>query len=363
MRAVLTMAPRRMELIEEAEPVAAPGEALLQVEAVGLCGSDLHLYLGDHPYTSYPQVQGHEFCGTILAFGEGYQGPLRIGQRVAVEPLVPCGNCYPCRRGRPNCCTRLAVLGVHRRGALADLLSVRVENLYPADGLDAELAALVEPVSIGLQAVMRGDVTSEDQVVVFGAGPIGQTILLAAKDRGARVLMVDKLAQRLELARRLGADLVVNAADDLAAIVSDWTAGDGPGVIFEATGVPAVIRQAVELVASSGRIVIVGLSTQEVALPVVEFTRKELTILGSRNNAGLFGQAVDLVRRRREAVHALITHRFPLEEVPRAMEFAVHHPTEAEKVMILVRNAASPAIDDRPPVAADRNSPQSSDRG
>ncbi|WP_376795795.1 zinc-binding alcohol dehydrogenase family protein [Thermogemmatispora sp.] len=342
MRAVVTVAPQQMELVEEAAPIAGPGEALLRVEAVGLCGSDLHLYLGDHPYVTYPQVQGHEFCGTILAFGEGYSGPLRIGQRVAVEPLVPCGSCYPCRHGRPNCCTRLAVLGAHRRGALAELIAVRTTSLYPVGDLDAELAALVEPVSIGLHAVIRGQVTAEDRVVIFGAGPIGQAVLLAARERGAQVLVVDKLERRLALAHRLGAEVVINAShEDVAAAVLSWTDGDGPAVIFEATGVPAVIRQAVELVASAGRIVIIGLSNQEVSLPVVEFTRKELTVLGSRNNAGIFAQAVELVQRQRAAVRALISHRFPLEETPRALAFALEHPTEAEKVLILVGPAAT----------------------
>lgn len=334
MRAVVTIAPRMMEVVERAEPMAGPGQALVRVEAVGLCGSDLHFYLGDHPYVTYPQTQGHEFSGTILSFGEGYQGPLKVGDRVAVEPLLPCGHCYPCRHGRPNCCTNLAVMGAHVPGALTDLIAVPVERLYPVGNLDPELAALVEPISIGLQAVMRGQVTAEDKVVVFGAGPIGQAVLLACKDRGASVLAVDRLTSRLDLARTLGADVTVQADENVAARIQEWTDGDGPGVIFEATGVPAVIRQAVDLVASAGRIVIIGLSNKEVSLPVVEFTRKELTVLGSRNNAGIFAAAVDLVQRNQERVRALITHRFPLEETALALDFALNYPTEAEKVII-----------------------------
>ncbi len=337
MRAVVTQAPKVMEVVEKPEPTAAPGQALISVEVVGICGSDLHLYLGDHPYATYPQTQGHEFSGTIVAFGAGYTGPLKIGERVAVEPLLPCGTCYPCRHGRPNCCTHLAVLGAHVPGALTDLIAVPVETLYPTGDLDEELAALVEPISIGLQAVFRGNVIADDNVVIFGAGPIGQAVLLACKDRNARVLVVDKLASRLELATRLGADRVMSADDKLAEIINDWTQGDGPSIIFEATGVPAVIRTAVDLVASAGRIVIIGLSNQEVSIPVIEFTRKEMTILGSRNNANIFGEAVALVQRNQDRARQLITHRFTLEETPQALEFALHHPTEAEKVLIHVR--------------------------
>ncbi len=176
--------------------------------------------------------------------------------------------------------------------------------------------------------------------MIFGAGPIGQAALLASVDRGAHVLVIDKVVSRLKLAEKLGAELTVNTvAGDVAQVVEQWTDGDGPAIVFEATGVPAVIRSAVELVASSGRVVIIGLSTQEVSLPVVEFTRKELTILGSRNNAGIFGEAVDLVRRNRERVRLLITHRFPLEQAAQALEFALHYPTEAEKVLITVGDA------------------------
>ena len=337
MRAIVTVEPRRMELMDRPEPEPRAGEALVRVEAVGICGSDLHLYVGDHPYVRYPQIQGHEFAGIVERFGGRYDGPVRVGERVAVEPLQPCGECYPCRQGRPNCCTHLAVLGAHVPGALVDRIAVRASALYPVGDLDPELAALVEPVSIGLQGVNRGAVTAEDMVVVFGAGPIGQAVLLGAVDRGARVLVVDRLAARLDLARQLGAEEVVDASvEDAPAAIADWTSGDGPGVVCEATGVPAVIRTAVDVVASAGRIVILGLSTQEVALPVLEFTRKELTILGSRNNAGVFGDAVALVRRNQARARLLITHRFPLERAPEAVKFALEHPTEAEKVMILM---------------------------
>lgn len=337
MKAAVTVEPRRMEIQEVAEPEPRPGEALVRIEAVGLCGSDLHFYLGDNPYCTFPQTQGHELAGTVMRFGDGYDGVLRVGDRVAVEPLRPCGACYPCRHGHPNCCTRLNVLGIHVPGGLTELYAVKATNLYAAGELDRELTALVEPVSIGLHAVVRGRVTAEDQVVVFGAGPIGQAVLLAAADRGARVLVVDRIASRLELARALGAELAIDTSRESAAeAIAAWTNGDGASVVVDATGVPALIRSAIEVVASSGRIVVVGISTEEVSIPVIAFTRKELNIMGSRNNAGVFGEAVELVRRNQEKARRLITHRFPLDQAPEAIEFALAHPAEAEKVMILV---------------------------
>ncbi len=335
MKTAVTLAPRRIELVDRPEPRAGDGEALIRVERVGICGSDLHLYHGKHPYASYPRTQGHEFAGIVLGYGGGGGGPVAVGERVAVEPLLPCGACYPCRLGRGNCCVRLRVLGAHVDGALTELIAVPTERLYPTADLAPELAALVEPVSIGVQAVARGGIGAEDRVLVFGAGPIGQAVVLAAVDRGARVMAVDRFGSRLDLARRLGAEATVEVgSDDLATAVAAWTGGDGPSVAVDAVGAPAVIRSCVDLVASAGRVVIIGLSDQEVSLPVIDFTRKELTIVGSRNNAGLFGAAVDLVSRRREEVGALITQRYPLAEVAAAIAFADEHPAEVEKVMI-----------------------------
>lgn len=337
MRAAVTVAPRRIELKDVPDPVVGPGEALVRVETAGVCGSDLHLYDGTNPYANFPQTQGHEFSGRVVAFGGPYDGPVQVGDRVTVEPIIACGACYPCRHGRPNCCTRLNVLGVHVPGAFADLIKVRAAAMFPAGDLDPELTALVEPISIGMQVVTRGQVTGEDTVAIFGAGVIGQAALLAANDRGARVLIVDKFASRLEIARRLGAEVMVDITrDDPQQVIAEWTAGDGPAVAVDATGAPAAIRAAIEVVAAAGRVVIVGISDQEVSIPVIQFTRKELTILGSRNNAGVFGQALDLVRRQRDRLRVLITHRLPLEQASAAMELALENPGEAQKVMLLV---------------------------
>lgn len=335
-KAVVTLGSRRMEVREVPDPKPGSEQALVRVQAVGLCGSDYHLYLGDHPYVTYPQTQGHEIAGVAETIDPDYGGPVRVGDRVAVEPLIPCGTCFPCRHGRPNCCTNLQVMGAHTTGALSEFVVVRTSSLYPVGDLDPELTALVEPMSIGLQAVNRAQLQKGEQIVVFGAGPIGQAVILAARDRGAEVLVIDQIASRLELSVKLGAERTVSAADDISAAVSEWTAGDGPAVVFDATGVPSVIRMAVDLVASSGRVVIIGLSNREVSIPVIEFTRKELTILGSRNNAGIFGDAVALVRRNRDKVRALITHRFPLQETGNAIEYAISHPETVEKIIIQV---------------------------
>ncbi|HKG26390.1 MAG TPA: zinc-binding alcohol dehydrogenase family protein [Thermomicrobiales bacterium] len=337
MKTAITRGPFDIVIADAPEPTPAPGEALVRVERVGICGSDLSLYKGTHPYRLYPRIQGHEAAGRIVAFGDGDAVGLSVGDRVAVEPLLPCGTCYPCRVGRRNCCTRLQVIGAHVDGMFRQYVALPLFTLYQASDLEPDLAALAEPVSIAVQAVARGEITAADRVVVMGAGPIGTAICLAATDRGARVMVVDKIPARLEIARAYGAEQTVNAdEEDVASVVQAWTDGEGPSVIVDAVGAPAVIRRCCDLVASAGRVVIVGLSEQEVSLPILDFTRKEMTILGSRNNAGLFAHAVDLVRRHRERMTAMITHRYPLDRFPEAIKFAAEHPAEAEKVMIEV---------------------------
>ena len=214
MRYVVTTAPLQMELRSGPPPSASDGQAVVAVEAVGLCGSDYHLFDGTHPYASYPQIQGHEVTGVIAELEPGHSGPLRVGQRVAIEPLLPCGSCFACRRGRSNCCERLRVMGAHVAGGLADLFAVPVNRLYSTGDLPPDTAVLTEPLSIGLQAVSRAGVVDGDNVVVIGAGPIGLFAALGALDRGGRVLVADRVANRLEHATRLGAVEVVDTTTD-----------------------------------------------------------------------------------------------------------------------------------------------------
>jgi len=342
MKEAVTLEPGRIEL-RNTEPPPRPesGQALLEIAAVGLCGSDLELFKGTDPYSHFPVRQGHEYSARIIGLGPDYDGPLVVGDLVAVEPLLPCRHCIACRRGHPNCCVNLRVTGGQIDGAFVDQFIMPVTNLYAANDLTPAEAAFVEPVSIGLQMVSRSGVQAGDQAVVFGAGPIGQSVILAARERGARILAVDRLYQRLAIATELGAERTVDdSSDDVAGTIKEWTDGDGPVVVFEATGAPGVMRTALEVVAHSGTVVVAGTPTQEVSIPPFLIVYKELNVLGSRNNAGAFRGAVEIVRKNRALVRRLITHTFPLERVQEAIEFAIANPHVAEKVMIAVSEEA-----------------------
>lgn len=337
MLAAVTKAPGQMQVRQIPDPALGARQVRVAVEAVGLCGSDYHLFAGTHPYARFPQIQGHEIAGRVDTLGPGYDGQLSVGDSVAVEPFLSCGTCFACRRGRTNCCERLEVMGAHIPGALTEFVVVSPERLHPVGDLTPDLGALVEPMSIAVQAVERSETGAGDRIVVLGAGPIGLGVALACSDRGAHVLVVDRLLSRLAAARRFGAQATANASiEDVGTRVAAWTHGEGAAVVVDATGAPALIRMAVDLVAPSGVVVIVGISGEDVAIPVIAFTRKELTVHGSRNNNGLFPASIDLVRRHSQTVGSLISHRFPLSEAPDALRFAADHPDQVEKALIVM---------------------------
>lgn len=341
MRAAVTRARGLMEVVSVPEPGApGPGEVLVRPEAVGLCGSDFHYFLGDigtidDPSSLYPRIQGHEAAATILEVGEGCPPELVPGTRVALWPVSACGRCYACRIGRGNACANISLIGVHADGALQEQFVVPAAQAFPVGGQDPAVAALIEPVSIAVRTVVRGRVTRGEHVVVLGAGPIGQALALAATDRGASVLLVDTLQSRLDRGARLGADVLqVSAADGLDA-AREWAGPEGPEVVIEATGVPGLVQSAVELVAQVGRVVVVGLSAERAPVRVGDLPLKEIDVLGvSCCGAEEFAAAVDLVGRRADVAAGLVTHEFPLERAPEAIAYAIEHPAEVMKAVV-----------------------------
>lgn len=335
MKALFTTAPGRMEL-RDVEPPRPPGsgEALLKVEAAGICGSDYALFDGKHPYSRFPNIQGHEFSARVVEYGPDADAPVPVGSRVAAEPLIACGRCYPCTQGRYNCCVDLEIVGVHSDGAFQEYLNVPARLLHDAGDLDAELAAFVEPMTIALQAVHRADMQAGEHAFVIGAGPIGQALLLALRAYGVTVAVSDLVESRLRTAAANGAELTVDGRSDVASALSAWTGGQGPAVVFDASGSTRAVRQAFDIVAAAGRIVIVGISGNELSVPMNTYTRKELTVLGSRNSARMFPEAIATVSRFKDEIRSIISHRIGLEDVQSTIELALSHPDQVEKAIV-----------------------------
>ena len=296
MRAMIFPAVGAAELTTRPDPHPGPGEVRVRMATAGLCAGDLYIYTGKNPYVSYPRIGCHEISGRIDALGPGAIAP-PVGTPVVVEPFIGCGHCYPCRIGKPNCCANLSIIGVHRDGGFADFVLAPASHIHSVpEGLSLTAAAFAEPVAIGVQGCNRGGVTAADHVLVLGAGPIGLAVAEVARARGASVHVTDLNLDRLAVAERLGI-ATLPPGMDLGTRVLNLTSGEGMPVVMEATGAPAAMQSACAMVAAGGRVVILGLVAQglDVALPGLDFTRKEMTILGSRASTGCFPEALRLI--------------------------------------------------------------------
>jgi hypothetical protein len=269
--------PGEFALLEREMPQTAPeGQVLVDIAAVGICGTDFHILEGKHPYLAYPRVIGHELSATVAETAEGWQK----GQLVVVNPYIACGHCRACQRGKPNCCQRIEVLGVHRDGGLCARIAVSAGNLYAADGLSPIQAAMVEFLAIGAHAVRRAEVGPGDRALVTGVGPIGLGTALFARLAGAEVHLLDVGAERLELAaKRFGFERthVVGqpvATGDLA---------DGFDAVFDATGSSRAIEAGFPLVAHGGSYVLVSVVRDTITFDDPEFHKREMRLIGSRN--------------------------------------------------------------------------------
>ncbi|MGF7031627.1 2-desacetyl-2-hydroxyethyl bacteriochlorophyllide A dehydrogenase [Paenibacillus mucilaginosus] len=311
MKCIVCEEPKRLVMKDAGMPPApAPGEALIHILRIGICGTDLHAYQGNQPFFTYPRVLGHELAAEIVELGEAQDG-LAPGDLVSVIPYVHCGSCIACRRGKTNCCTGMSVLGVHQDGGMREFMTVPVRQLVRADGLTPDQAAVVECFSIGAHAVRVGEIRPGDTVLVIGAGPIGLGTMKFAKQAGARVIAMDLNEERLAFCRRWApADETVHAGRDPLQEVERLTGGDFPVVVLDATGNARSMEGALNFVAHGGRLVYVGLVKADITFHDPDFHKREMAIMGSRN--ALREDFEEVIRGLRSGAidtDAFITHR------------------------------------------------------
>src|SRR5829696_2856586 len=265
MKALLLEAPRNFRRIETESPGRpGPGEALVRVHRVGVCGTDISGYLGKMPFFSYPRIPGHELGVEVLEVGEGV-GHVKPGDRCSVEPYINDPDSYASRRGRPNCCERLEVLGVHRDGGLRSRFLLPARKLHPSARLAFDQLALVETLAIGCHAVNRAALQPDESCLIIGAGPIGLSTLEFVKLTGARTIVLDVNEQRLDFCRRvMGVEHTVKPTEDVESDLRAVTDGHLPDVVIDATGSSLSMSNAFGLIAPGGRLVYVGITTDEV---------------------------------------------------------------------------------------------------
>lgn len=310
MEALVCVEPGELRLERRPCPQADASHALVRPRRVGVCGTDYHIFEGKHPFLKYPRIMGHELAVEVVEASGGSK--LKPGEIFALNPYISCGRCIACRHGKPNCCVRVSVLGVHEDGGMAGLLAVPPENLVRVDGLTLDQAATVEFLAIGAHAVRRGGITASDRVLVVGAGPIGLGVALFAGLSGAMVAILDREQERARAAAALtGARPLPTEGTDPS--MHSFTSGDGFDVVLDATGSPQAMERGFDYVAHGGRYVLVSVVKQPISFMDPDFHSKELTLLGSRNaTAEDFERVVAAIRDGSAPADRLITHRTDL---------------------------------------------------
>lgn len=335
MHALMIEGTGRCAIHDVPEPTPGPGEVLVGVRHVGLCGSDLATFTGLNPLVSLPRIPGHEIGGEILAVGTGVPAAYAPGQRVIAVPYTACGTCPSCRKGHVNACRSNKTLGVQQDGGLAERIVLPHDKLILNSRLAPRHLALVEPLSVGFHAAARGRIAAGERVVVIGCGMIGTGAVAGAVARGAEVIAVD-LGEKTAIARAYGARHTVDAArEDVAARVNEITGGDGADVVIEAVGTPGTFTQAIDLVGFSGRVVYIGYCKAPVSYETRFFNMKELDIMGSRNAlAEDFAAVIRYLEGLDHAPDDLISKVFPFAEADKALPFWVKNRSNVLKILI-----------------------------
>lgn len=340
MEALVWTGPRAMEVRAVAVPEPAPGEVLIEVSAVGICGSEISGYLGHNSLRVPPLIMGHEASGRIVRVAGGIcaDGSIpQVGMRVTFNPLVVCGACDRCLAGRSNLCRRRHLIGAHRPGAFARFVGVPAAQCWPLPDALSELAgALTEPLACAVRAVAHAEVGSGGDLVILGAGPIGLCCLAAARAAGvAKIVVSDLSARRLAVAQRWGAHAVVDASagDALAALQALFPGG--AGAVIDAVGAATTRAQAIQAVVPGGRVVFIGLHDEESPLAANYLVRQEITIVGSfAYTRSDFAQALELLQQGQVPADGEWLDERPLSAGPAAFAELVASANAPTKIVL-----------------------------
>lgn len=315
-------------------PTIKGDEILIQLKRVGICGTDLHAYLGNQPFFEYPRVLGHELSGIVGDVGEDVK-EVKVGDQVAVIPYLHCGTCSACLSGKTNCCESLKVLGVHTDGGMREKIAVPATHVIKTNHLSLDHAALIEPLAIGAHAVNRAELQAGENVLVIGAGPIGLGVMAFAKQKGANVTALDINAERLDFCEKWGhVDQTICSRKPTESDLRN-AMGSLPTVVFDATGNVHSMTQAFNYVGFGGKLVYVGLVKQDLTFNDPDFHKKELTLLGSRNAAKKdFEDVAQLLDSKQYDMDAYITHRCAFDELIETFEEWLKPESNVIKAMV-----------------------------
>lgn len=338
MKAIKLDKPWEISCIETEKPTPKAGEALIKIVTAGICGSDIGAFRGTNGLVSYPRVIGHELAGIVESIPADNKKGIKVGDRVVVDPYLYCGHCYPCSIGRTNCCTDLKVLGVHVDGGMAEYYCHPADLLVKIpDGMTWEQAAMAEPLTISLHGIHRGGLKAGEFCAIYGAGPIGLVAGMVAEAYGAHAIVIDLVQERLDFAKSVGIEYVINSGcEDPVARVAEITGGQMAHQVMECTGANPCIRGCLDLVAHAGRITFTGWPKKETSLPTDMITKKEIDIRGARTSAGEFEEALELIATKKVDMTKILTKTVTLTEAPATVVDIEKNPGSYMKVVVRV---------------------------
>jgi len=343
MKAAMMQGNNEITIEELPVPQPAGDEALIQIKAVGVCGSDVHLFAHGGIGSCIvrpPYILGHEAAGQVVAVGDEVTG-LKPGDRITMEPGIPCGQCEHCKSGQYNLCRSVIFWAAPPvPGVLAEYVTHKAGYCYKvADHVPFDVASLAEPLAVGIYAAKRGKAAPGKSVAILGMGPIGQTVLQSVLAYGAsNILVSDLVESRLQVARRMGARVTVNTTrEDIKEVVAKLTDGNGVDLVIESAGAARAAVDAVHIAKSGGTIVMVGNPPDtDVAYPLLDLVSRELTLLGSFRYANIYPIAIDVLATHTANFKELISHHYPLNRSQEAFEMVRDHKNECMKVVINV---------------------------
>lgn len=334
---IVMPAPLTFTMNEVPVPEVGDTQALIKVERLGICGSDMQIYHGRHKFMSYPIVLGHEGSGTLTKVGKAVQG-FAVGDRVTVQPQNFCGRCYPCQQGLYNVCEHLSVMGVHETGMSSDYFLTDASKLLKLpDELSFEQGALIEPIAVATAVIRKIGGVDGAKTAILGAGPIGNLVAQVANASGAKdVLITDINPKRLAIAQQCQIPHCVNSQEkDLATAIVDSFGADGADVIIDYAGVPQTIRSAVQCARRGSRIAVVANFKTPVEIELVLLQRKEVTLYGIMMYLRQdFERAIQHVAQGKLHTQELVTDYFPVHDIQKAYQYVDDHFEDVMKVML-----------------------------
>ena len=323
------------------DPTAKEDEVVVKIKRIGICGSDIHVYHGKHPFTKYPVTQGHEVSGEIVEAGKKVRN-LRAGQKVTIQPQVFCGKCYPCTHGKYNLCEKLKVMGFQTTGVASELFAVEASKVTPLpEEMSFDEGAMIEPLAVAVHAVNRADNVAGSNIVVIGAGPIGNLVAQVAKAKGAGKVMVTDVSEiRLSKAKECGIDFGVNITEkDFGEAILEHFGPDKADIIYDCAGNDSTMGQAIQYARKGSTIILVAVYAGMANVDLALLNDHELdlnTTMMYRNEDYI--EAIELAEDKKIQLLPLMSKHFPFREYSQAYKYIDENKEKTMKVIIDVQD-------------------------